>query len=349
MTDADGATNAQGASLGTLSPRFITVRCRFTARVHPARLARALSHASFTSASRFDRAALAPARPSGGNTSDRVSTGGARRRSVAAWQTHSKSDSMLSMRSARIACGRERRPQPLARWDWGFRARTRLLEGHVARQATAQAVQRLPRLPQGHAHAAQESAHESASSPLCALRVLGAKTASGERAAPMAAPGPCTLLLEGTSSFQYGRTEGRLDLHANGACATTPSSAACVAATALRSHARHVASSLTRTPRCAVGAPYRLAKVPAPAGVLRWGVRHAVCTLRAVASGPSYWGGSLRALRALKAPLARPTQGIMMHSGHLSQPLTASRIRTVTRIRYVPDLPSGLTSLALGC
>ena len=32
-------------------------------------------------------------------------------------------------------------------------------------------------------------------------------------------------------------------------------------------------------------------------------------------------GGRLRALRALKAPLASPApQGIMMHSGHLSLP-----------------------------
>jgi hypothetical protein len=62
----------------------------------------------------------------------------------------------------------------------------------------------------------------------------------------MAAPGPCTLLLEGTSSFQYGRTEGRLDLHANGACATsalTPRRAS----QATAPHAQHVTSSPTST------------------------------------------------------------------------------------------------------
>jgi hypothetical protein len=101
MTDADGATNAQGASLGTLSPRFITVRCRFTARVHPAGDDRAVSHASYTSPSRIVRAALTPARRR--NTTDRASTCVARRRSVAAWQNPIKVGGAVDGASARIA------------------------------------------------------------------------------------------------------------------------------------------------------------------------------------------------------------------------------------------------------
>ena len=107
--------------MGTLSPRFITVRCRFTARVHPPGLDNEVSHASCTSPSRVVWVAMAREAPHRGNTTEAASTGGwraAQRRRVG--NRIKVGLGAIDGASARIARGREAHATIREMGFWGF-------------------------------------------------------------------------------------------------------------------------------------------------------------------------------------------------------------------------------------